>query len=170
MQPIFFDQWESIIRTLVIGVLGYIGIVALLRLSGKRTLSKMNSFDFIVTIALGSTLATMLLSENTTLLQGLTAIAVLVFLQFAVTWTSVRWAFFSRIVKAEPRLLFHEGRYLRRAMRRERVNEQELHAAAREAGLSSGSLVAAMVLETDGSITVIGKDGRGSGEILPQEK
>lgn len=170
MQPIFFDGWESIVRTLVIGVLGYTGVVAVLRLSGKRTLSKMNSFDLIVTIALGSMLATMLLSKDATLAQGLTAIAVLVLLQFAVTWTSVRWEAFSNLVKAEPRLLFHDGRYLRRAMRRERVNERELQAAVREANLASNNLGAAMVLETDGSITVITKDGRGDGDLLPQEK
>lgn len=168
--PIFFDQWESIVRTLIVGALGFAGVVALLLISGKRTLSKMNSFDFIVTIALGSTLATMLLSKDTALAQGLTAIALLVLLQYAVTWTSVRWSAFSNFVKAEPSLLFHNGRYLDAAMRRERVNRAELHAAMRGAGLASSRLVAAMVLETDGTITVIGKDGEGAGEILPREK
>jgi uncharacterized membrane protein YcaP (DUF421 family) len=58
MEKIFFNVWESIVRTLVIGVLAYAILILQLRISGKRTLSKMNAFDFIVTIALGSTLAT----------------------------------------------------------------------------------------------------------------
>ncbi len=49
----FYHGHEPIIRVLVVGVLAYIALVFLLRISGSRTLSKMNAFDFIVTIALG---------------------------------------------------------------------------------------------------------------------
>ena len=60
MKNIFFDSWESVVRTIVITVLAYVLLIVLLRISGKRTLSKMNVFDLIVTIALGSTLATVI--------------------------------------------------------------------------------------------------------------
>ncbi len=53
----FFDGWDDIYRILIVGVSSYAGIVFLLRISGKRTLAKWNSFDFIVTIALGSVVA-----------------------------------------------------------------------------------------------------------------
>ncbi len=45
----FFNGWESLLRTLVVGVLAYISLVLSLRISGKRTLAKMNAFDLIVT-------------------------------------------------------------------------------------------------------------------------
>ena len=67
MSKLFFDSWESIIRTSVITILAYILMIFFLRISGKRTLSKMNAFDLIVTIALGSTLATVSLSKNVAL-------------------------------------------------------------------------------------------------------
>ncbi|MDQ3844263.1 MAG: DUF421 domain-containing protein, partial [Bacteroidota bacterium] len=70
MKNIFFDSWESIIRTIVITVLAYALLIFLLRTSGKRTLSKMNAFDFIVTVALGSTLATVMLNKNVALIDG----------------------------------------------------------------------------------------------------
>lgn len=91
---IFFDGWEGIVRTLILGILAYVMIVTYLRLSGLRTLSKMNAFDFIVTIALGSTLASILLSKEVTLAEGTVAVGTLVGLQFLVTWISVRarWA------------------------------------------------------------------------------
>ena len=66
----FFDDWNGLLRTLVVGILAYIAIVVLLRVTGKRTLSKMNAFDFIVTVALGSTLATVLLSQDVALAEG----------------------------------------------------------------------------------------------------
>ena len=54
----FFDSWAGLGRVLVVGVLAYSALVLLLRISGKRTLTKMNAFDLVVTVALGSTLAT----------------------------------------------------------------------------------------------------------------
>ena len=82
------DLW----RILVVGVLTYPALIAVLRLSGKRTLAKMNAFDLIVTVALGSTLATILLSRDVALLEGLTALVLLVALQLIASWLSVRWA------------------------------------------------------------------------------
>ncbi len=63
----FFDSWAALGRIVVVGVLAYIGLVFLLRVSGKRTLSKMNAFDLVITIALGSTFATVLLSKSVAL-------------------------------------------------------------------------------------------------------
>ena len=67
---LFFSGWESLLRTLVVGALTYVVLVAFLRVSGKRTLAKMNAFDLVVTVALGSTLATVLLSKDVALADG----------------------------------------------------------------------------------------------------
>ena len=88
MEPVLFDEWSNLLRTLIIGVPAYIALVFSLRISGKRTLSKMNAFDLVVTVALGSTLATVLLSKDVTLAQGVLAFGLLIGLQFAVTWSS----------------------------------------------------------------------------------
>ncbi|WP_211234954.1 hypothetical protein, partial [Azohydromonas australica] len=119
----FFDGWMPLARILILGTLADLALVLLLRVTGKRTLSKLNAFDLIVTVALGSTLATVLLSKDVALAEGLTALALLVLLQGALTWLSVRSPRVSRLVKAEPSLLFLEGRFLQGAMKRERVTE-----------------------------------------------
>ena len=67
-----FDSWAGVGRTIVVGILAYIALVSLLRVSGKRTLSKMNAFDLVVTVALGSTLATILLSKDVALAEDVT--------------------------------------------------------------------------------------------------
>ncbi|MCA9113241.1 MAG: hypothetical protein KDA52_25030, partial [Planctomycetaceae bacterium] len=64
LERMLFSGWDSLVRTLVVGVLAYVALVILLRISGKRTLSKLNAFDLVVTVALGSTLATVLLNRN----------------------------------------------------------------------------------------------------------
>jgi uncharacterized membrane protein YcaP (DUF421 family) len=153
----FFDSWSDLGRTVVAGVIAYAGLVIMLRISGKRTLSKMNAFDLVVTVALGSTLATTLLSKDVALLEGLTAFAVLIVLQFVVAAVSVRSRKFRRIVKARPALLYYEGGFLDDVLWAERVGKDEVIAAVRGQGLVSMSEVAAVVLETDGSFTTLKK-------------
>jgi uncharacterized membrane protein YcaP (DUF421 family) len=119
----------------------------------------MNAFDFVVTVALGSTLATILLSSQVALAEGVLALALLIGLQFAVTWASVRSPAVSRLVKSEPRLLLHDGRMLPGQMRAARVVEVEVRAAVREQGIAALEDVNAVVLETDGSFSVIRHNG-----------
>lgn len=158
----FFSSWDALTRTLVIGVLAYLGIVFALRVSGKRTLSKWNAFDFVVTVALGSALATTIISKQASLLQGLLAFSVLIFLQLAVTWLSVRSRRLERVVKARPTLLLYRGRYLHARLRQERVSEEEVRAALRGQGVADVESVWAVVLETDGDFSVIREPGQGS--------
>ncbi|MEX0604031.1 MAG: YetF domain-containing protein [Marinobacter sp.] len=157
----FFDGWESMFRTLVVGALAYITLVIFLRISGKRTLSKMNAFDLVVTVALGSTLATVLLSKDVALADGALAFALLIGLQFVVTWSSVRARWVRQLVTGEPMMLVHRGVFLNAALRRARVTEDEVLAAVRASGFVSLNDAEAVVLETDGSFSVI---GRSSGE------
>jgi uncharacterized membrane protein YcaP (DUF421 family) len=161
-----FDTWDALIRIVVVGVLAYVGLVLFLRVSGKRTLSKMNAFDLVVTVALGSTLATVLLSKTVALAEGVLAFAVLILLQFVVTWVSVRSPMVRRLVKNEPRLLLYDGRFLQDAMQSERISESEVLAAVRERGMGDLQKVGAAVLETDGNVTVISRSALGSASAL----
>ena len=155
MEKIFFDSWESIIRTLIITVLAYIGLILFLRLSGKRTLSKMNAFDFIVTIALGSTLATVMLNKNVALVDGLLGFFLLIFLQFLITYLSARYKGINELVKSTPSLLAYKGEMLMQVLKRERISREEIMAFLRKKGKSSLEPADAIVLETDGTLTLI---------------
>jgi uncharacterized membrane protein YcaP (DUF421 family) len=151
----FFDNWSGLGRIAVVGPLAYVALLITLRISGKRTLSKMNAFDLVVTVALGSTLATIILSSDVALAEGVLALVVLVALQFIVSWSSVRSATVSNLIKAEPVLLLHHGRLLGEQMRTARVVEDEIAAAVREQGFASFEDVDAVILETDGSFSVV---------------
>ncbi len=155
MEEWLFNGWPALFRTLVVGIMAYAGLIVLLRVTGKRTLSKMNAFDFVVTVALGSTLATILLNQDVSLAQGLFALALLIGLQFAITWSSVRVRWVRRMVTGEPSLLTYRGEFLQEALRRTRVTEDEVRAALRAEGVVSVGDVEAVVLETDGSFSVV---------------
>lgn len=160
MEGMFFSGWSTLFRTLVVGVLAYINLIVLLRISGRRTLSKMNAFDLVVTVALGSTFATILLNQSVSLAQGTLALALLISLQYVMTWSSVRVGWVRKVVTGEPALLFYQGQMLSSAMRAARVTEDEIRSAIRSSGFAAIGEVEAVVLETDGSFSVV-KAGSG---------
>lgn len=161
-----FSGWDSLFRTLVVGVLAYIALIVFLRISGKRTLSKMNAFDLVVTVALGSTLATVLLAKDVALAEGVLSFALLISLQFAVSWSSVRVSWVRRLATGEPLMLLYCGEFLSTALRQARVTEDEVRAAVRSAGIDSLDKVHAVVLETDGSFSVVQPDADGNATSL----
>lgn len=151
----FFDTWSGLLRVLVVGVCAYAALIVFLRISGKRTLAKLNAFDLVVTVALGSTLSSIILSKSVALFEGLLAMALLIGLQFVIAWLSVRSERFKELIKAEPTLLVFKGEFLHGPMRRQRVTRDDLLSAIRAQGAGDLSALAAVVLETDGSISVV---------------
>jgi uncharacterized membrane protein YcaP (DUF421 family) len=159
MGEVFFQGWGILFRTVLVGVLAYGALVVILRISGRRTLSKMNAFDFIVTVALGSTLANILINQDIALAEGTVSLALLVALQYAITWTSVRVSWVRRAVTGRPILLLYRGVVLQDRLRAARVTHDELRAAVRNRGLAALEDVEAVVLETDGAFSVIESGG-----------
>lgn len=161
----FFNGWSNLLRLVAVGVPAYVALILLLRISGKRTLSKLNAFDLIVTVAFGSTLAAAFLNADLALAEVIGAFGLLVLLQFAITWSSVRWPFVHRLIKAEPRLLYHGGAFLRDAMHRERITETELLAAIRASGYGAVDAVESVVMETDGTISIVSRVEQGTAAL-----
>jgi uncharacterized membrane protein YcaP (DUF421 family) len=162
----FFSDWEAMLRVLLVGIFAYAAMTIALRVAGERTLSKMNAFDFIVTVALGSVLATVIVSKDVALLEGVLAMALLVGLQFVITWLSVRSRTVRRGVKGSPKLMLLKGEMLRDAMKDARVTESEILAAIRSEGVGSVSSVGAVVLETNGKLSVVKNIELDEAEVL----
>jgi uncharacterized membrane protein YcaP (DUF421 family) len=150
----FFQDWEGIVRTLIVGLLAYAALVLFLRISGKRTLAKLNAFDLVVTVALGSTLSAVLLQETVALAEGAVALGLLILVQFAVTYTSVRSPAFAQIIRSEPALLAKDGKFCLETMKRERVTKAEALSAVRSNGGHVIGDAASLILESDGTISV----------------
>ena len=151
----FFHTWVGIARVPIVGTLAYVALVLFIRISGKRTLTKLNAFDLVVTVALGSTLSSVLLNDSIALAEGLVAMATLIGLQFVVTFASVRSSRIEGLVKSEPTLLLRDGRFLDAALKAQRVTRDEVLSALRSEGVSDVEAVHAVVLETDGSMSVL---------------
>lgn len=153
----FFDSWSGLIRIACLAPLAYAVLVLVLRISGKRTLAKMNAFDLVVTVALGSTLASVVTSSRIPFAEGALSLVLLVLLQYGVSWASVRSSTVKQAFKSEPQLLFYDGHFMYAAMRGERVGSDDVLQAMRSEGFIDLTAVQAVVLESDGTFSVIGK-------------
>ncbi len=162
----WFDEWNDIWRTLLVGAAAYIVVVAVLRVSGKRTLAKLNAFDLVVTVAVGSTLATILLSNDVSFVEGAAGITLLAALQYLAAIIASRLRIGRMIVTSRPTLLLSNGCFRVDAMRRQRISRDDVHQAIRSSGCGDMGLIAAVVLESDGSLSVITNDKIGDRSAL----
>ena len=162
----FFQGWTGIVRTLVVGTLAYAFLVVALRGAGKRTLAKLNAFDLVVTVAFGSTLATILLSSDVSYAEGVTALVLLAVLQFVAAMMSSRLRLGRAVITARPTLLLRDGAVLDEALLEQRISADEIRQVVRASGAGSLAAVAAVVLETDGTLSVISADRLGDGSAL----
>lgn len=146
------------VELFIVAFLSYIVVLFLLRLSGKRTLLKMNAFDFIITVSLGAVFGNMLINYKENLFQGLYVIFLLLLFQFFSSFLSSRYALFDTLLKANPTLLFYEGTYYESILKKERIPKSEVLQAMRERGIGRIEEVGAVILETDGTISVLPKE------------
>ncbi|MGY1771322.1 DUF421 domain-containing protein [Blastococcus sp. SYSU D00813] len=162
----WFDSWSDIVRVLAVGTAAYAALLVVLRVSGKRTLAKLNAFDLVVSVAFGSTLATILLSSDVSWSEGAVALALLAALQFAVARTTTSLPGGRSVVTARPTLLLEDGVPRPEALRQQRITMSELRQAVRATGSGDLSSVAAVVLETDGSLSVVSAQQAGNRSAL----
>lgn len=145
---------QLLLTTALRAVIAYAVIIAYVRVSGNRSLAKLRAFDFVMTIALGSLLASTIVLSTVPVTQGLLAMGMLVLLQYVVAQTSVRSKRFARLITNEPILLYRRDGFDERALRRARVTEEEVTSAMRSAGHAGPETVDVAWLEVNGQISV----------------
>ena len=127
----------------------------------------MNSFDFVITVVIGATFGRILTARSIPFVEAVTAFALLIGLQFLVSSVQTRWRSFASLITAAPTLLYHRGQLHTSALRRVRVTEDELRAAVRRQGAGSLEEVGAVVMESDGSLSVVMARRLSDGSAIP---
>ncbi|MEU2205455.1 YetF domain-containing protein [Microbacterium oleivorans] len=162
----WFDDWPGVARVLLVGLASYVSVVALIRLAGKRALAQLNAFDLVVTVALGSTLATILLSSDVAFVDGAVALALLLTLQVIVAFATKRVPALRRMVTAKPAQLVKDGVIDDEALQRHRVARADVLQAIRSSGQGDLASVGAVTLESNGTISVIPCANMGNASAL----
>ncbi len=147
--------YEILLRTFVV----YFTVLVLLRVAGKRELGQMTPFDLVVILVIANSVQNAMTGGDNSLIGGMIAAATLTVVNIAVGRWGSRVPFFRRLVASEPTLLLRDGKPLKAALDKERIDIEELEMAARQHGIADLADVTAAVLEEDGSISIIPKEG-----------
>jgi uncharacterized membrane protein YcaP (DUF421 family) len=150
-----WSGWPRIVEISANAFLFYVLIIVMVRIVGKRTTSELNNFDWIINVAVGSLAASGILLRNVATLDAVAAIVVLATCQFVSTKLVLKSRWVADVIKAEPTLLTHKGEYLRDAMRKTRISEEEINMALRRSGVTGNDAANWVVLETNGELSVI---------------
>lgn len=139
----------------------YAAMVLFTRMAGLRSFSKLSSFDFAVTVAFGSVLASTILSETPSLAQGVTGLAVLFLIQWGVSVLRRHSALVSRMVDNEPLLIMVGSQVLEENLAQGQMTLADLRAKLREANVLDLTQIRAVVMETTGDVSVLHGDPGG---------
>ncbi|MHA6278797.1 DUF421 domain-containing protein [Salinimicrobium sp. CAU 1759] len=152
---------QPIIRIVIVGVTAYLAIVLILRVSGKRTLASMSAFDFVIAVAVGAVFGRTLTTKNLSISEALTAFILLAVLQFIFAYFEGKSKTFKRIFNTTPTILYYNGHFIEKNLHKERLDKSKVISAARKKGFGSMDDVAAVILEIDAQLSVIGKSKEG---------
>ncbi|HWO72974.1 MAG TPA: YetF domain-containing protein [Dehalococcoidia bacterium] len=152
------SAWNIAARTAVV----YVALLVGLRLAGKRELGQMTPFDLAVVLLIANAVQNAMVGPDTSVTGGLIAAGVLLAVNRGVAFGRDRISWFRRVVEGTPTLLVDDGRLLTDHLRREGLDEDEVLMALREHGFADLKGIRMAVLETDGSISIIPKQGRPS--------
>lgn len=153
----FWTGFEPLLRIIVVGIITYIGLIMLLRISGKRTLASMNAFDFIITVTIGSAFGRILTAKEVSVAEALITFALLISLQHIVTFISIQSDKFSTLITSQPALLYYKGKFMNKNLKKERIKQKEVLSAVRSKNYNSIKDVEAVILESNGSFSIIEK-------------
>jgi uncharacterized membrane protein YcaP (DUF421 family) len=144
---------EVALRTAIV----YLFLITAIRVSGKREVGQMSVLELIVVLIISDAVQNSMVGDNTTIWSGIVAVSVLLGLDFVLREVSRRSRRLQKALEGEPRLLIRDGRLLTRALDEEGLELEDVRVALREHGLVRIEDVQLAVLETDGTISVIGR-------------
>jgi uncharacterized membrane protein YcaP (DUF421 family) len=161
------QPWSEIADVTLTGAMLFAVLLAGLRIVGNRALATMNASDFIVTVAVGTTFASTMLSADISQTRGASGIAALLGLQALTVWLSVKVPSLRKAAKGAPIVVFSQGQPRQAALERALVSDAELRQAVREHGYGGFEQIDVVILEPDGEFSVVPASQSGSRDAIP---
>ena len=145
------DLLSVAIRTAIV----YVALVIAFRVVGKRAAGQLSTLNLVVLLIVANAVQNAMVGQNSSLIAGLLAAAVILVLDILLHWVADRSPRFRDALDGEPTVLVEEGRPIPENLRREAVSERELGIALRQNGLMTVAEARYVYLEPNGAISVI---------------
>ncbi len=151
----FSIDWQQVLGISLSAVGFYLGLMLFTRLMGLRSFSKLSSHDFAMTVGIGSILASTILSDTPSLLQGLFAVAVLFLIQGLVSVIRRRIKPLKSLIDNQAIILMAHGEYFSDNLKEANLTTSDVQEVLRKNGIKSKTEVFAVIMETTGDMSVI---------------
>ena len=151
MWALSLPWWELILR----GVVVYVFLIALLRLTGKRQVGQLSPFDLVLLLVLSNAVQNSMNAGDNSLIGGLLSASTLILLNSVVAALTYRSKRLESLIEGRPQVLIHNGKLYEKTMTDARLTHHELNAALRRAGCLTVNDVHCAVLENNGAISVV---------------
>jgi uncharacterized membrane protein YcaP (DUF421 family) len=147
------NWWEFVLRGLII----YVFLIILLRLTGKRQVGQMSPFDLVLLLVLSNAVQNSMNGGDNSLLGGMISAVTLVSANWIVAELTYRSKKIEALVEGRPEVLIHNGKLFQKTLDQAKLTHHEVMAALRQAGCASIEEVQCAILENDGSVSVLAR-------------
>ena len=145
---------DSILRAAAIFAI----LMIIFRISGKRSLAQITTFDFVLLLVIGEATQQALLGDDFSLTNATLVIITLLGLDIALSMLQERFSFLTPWIEDVPLVLVDEGKMLKSRMEKTRISEADiLHAARSTQGLERMDQIKYAVLERTGEVSIIAR-------------
>jgi uncharacterized membrane protein YcaP (DUF421 family) len=146
-------------NTILKAAAAYLVVLLVIRIIGRRTASQQAPMDMVVLFMFGGMSVSAVLGDDRSFTGAMSALFTVGLMHVGVSWLKIRFVGLERILDGTPIVVFREGRWDETAMRRLRMQQADVRTAARQQGLDDLSAVKVAVVERDGKISVLERDG-----------
>ena len=154
-QAWFAIDWQQILGITLSALGFYLVLMLFTRVMGLRSFSKLSSYDFAMTVGIGSILASTILSDSPSLLQGLLAVGVLFIIQAFISVVRRKSKPIKALIDNQPIILMAHGEYFLDNLKEANLSTSDVQEVLRKNGLKSKKEVFAVIMETTGDMSVI---------------
>lgn len=151
-------DWQQVLGISLSAIGFYIGLMLFTRLMGLRSFSKLSSHDFAMTVGIGSILASTIISDKPSLLQGLFAVAVLFLIQGIISVLRRKVKPLKALIDNQAIILMAHGEYLWDNLKEANLSTSDVQEVLRKNGIKSKTEIFAVIMETTGDMSVIKND------------
>lgn len=143
---------DSVLRAAVI----YLALLIIFRIAGRRTLSEITTFDFVLLLVIGEATQQALLGDDFSVTNAIVVIISLVAMDIILSLIKRRSPRVAKVMDGNPIIIVQDGEVLKRRAEKARLDESDILEAARNShGLTSLDQIKFAILEKNGRISII---------------
>ena len=141
----------------------FISIICLFivtKIIGKRQISELSLFDYVIGISIGNFIAEMIVNLDTQFIDGVVAMFVFGIVSYVVNLLTVKSIYLRRFISGMPTIVIDNGKLIEKGLKKSNIDVNDLLSQARLSGYFDISDIECAIMEPNGSISFLPKSSK----------